>query len=55
MPEDFRAVINWMKENSKTAQPFITSVVKPQQAEQAMQKWMENPGKVFRIVVDFNN
>lgn len=55
MPEDFRAVIKWMEENGKAAQPFITSVVKPQQAEQAMQKWMENPGKVFRIVVDFSN
>lgn len=54
MPEDFRAVINWMQVNSTTAQPFITSVVKPLQAEQAMQKWIENPGRVFRIVVDFN-
>ncbi len=52
-PEDFRAVINCVKSGKYDIKPFITKVVKPEEAEAAMKEWSENPGKVFRIIVEF--
>ena len=52
-PEDFRAVIGWLRRGTCPYDKLITAVVKPEEAADAMQHWHENPGKVFRILVEF--
>lgn len=53
MPEDFRAVLRFMQQGRMSMDPFVSAVVKPEQAQDAMQKWAEAPAKVFRILVRF--
>ena len=53
MPEDFRAVTNWITKNTDLLGNFISAVAKPETALEAMQKWQSDPSKVFRILVDF--
>ncbi len=52
-PSDFRAVINSINTGRYNIQQFISAVAKPEDAEKAMQEWAANPGKVFRILVEF--
>jgi threonine dehydrogenase-like Zn-dependent dehydrogenase len=52
-PSDFRAVIRYLQRGTCPLDRLISSVVKPEDALAAMQKWAEAPGKVFRILVDF--
>ena len=54
-PSDFRAVIHYMERKTCPVDRLISREVKPEQAPEAMQQWAEQPGKVFRILVDFNN
>ncbi len=53
MPQDFRAVIRYLERGTCPLDKMITKVVKPEEALETMQWWNENPGKVFRILVDF--
>lgn len=53
MPEDFRAVIQYLQNGTCPKDKLISAVVKPEQAGEALQKWSENPGKVFRMLVEF--
>lgn len=53
LPNDFRAVINYMKSKSCPTEKLITKIVKPTEATNAMMFWTANPGKVFRILVEF--
>jgi len=53
MPSDFRAVIHYLERGTCPVDQLITRVIKPEEALQTMQWWSENPGKVFRILVDF--
>lgn len=53
MPEDFRAVIEYMKRGICPKDELITGIYKPEQAQQALENWAKNPGKVFRILVEF--
>ncbi len=52
-PEDFRAVINCIRTNRYPVEKFISRVVAPEGAAEAMKQWSEQPGKVFRILVEF--
>lgn len=52
-PSDFRAVIHYLEKGQCPVDALISSVVKPESAPEAMGQWAENPGKVFRILVDF--
>lgn len=52
-PSDFRAVINCIKTGRYPVDKFISRVVKPEDTAVAMKEWSENPGKVFRILVEF--
>ena len=52
-PADFRAVINCINTGRYPVEKFISRVVKPEQAAEAMKEWSETPGKVFRILVEF--
>ena len=52
-PDDFRAVINCINTGRYPIDKFISRVVKPEEAAEAMKEWSDNPGKVFRILVEF--
>ena len=53
MPQDFRAVIHYLECGTFPTEALITKVVPPEEALTAMQWWSQNPGKVFRIIVEF--
>lgn len=53
MPEDFRAVIEYMKRGNCPKDKLISGIYKPENAQDALEKWAENPGKVFRILIEF--
>ena len=55
MPEDFRAVIHYLERGTCPTDELITKVIKPEEGLETMRWWSENPGKVFRILVDFTN
>lgn len=53
LPEDFRAVIHYLKGRDFPYGKFISNVAVPEKAKEAMEEWAAAPGKVFRILVDF--
>lgn len=53
MPEDFRAVIHYLEKGTCPTEELITKVIAPEEALDTMRWWSENPGKVFRILVQF--
>ena len=53
LPSDFRAVIHYLENNECPIDTLITKVIKPEEALETMRWWSENPGKVFRIRVEF--
>jgi len=53
MPEDFRAVIEYMKKGVFPKKEIISYIYPPQKAMEAMEKWKAEPGKVFRILIEF--
>lgn len=52
-PSDFRAVIHYLERHTCPVDQLISDVVTPEQASAAMEKWAAQPGKVFRILVNF--
>ena len=54
LPEDFRAVIRYMQNGDCPKEQLISKIAKPDGALKAMEEWAAAPGKVFRILVDFN-
>ena len=53
LPSDFRAVIRYMEKHTCPVDRLISRVARPEEAAEAMAKWAEAPGKVFRILVAF--
>lgn len=53
MPEDFRAVIGYLKHSSADVEKLISGVYAPEQAGEALEGWAAHPAKVFRILVKF--
>ncbi len=53
MPSDFRAVIKYLKNSSSNVERFMSAVVSPENAFDAMKDWADAPAKVFRVLVDF--
>lgn len=53
LPEDFRAVIQYLSRHPFPYEKFISKVATPEKAMEAMQEWATAPQKVFRILVDF--
>ncbi|MDR3260833.1 MAG: zinc-binding alcohol dehydrogenase family protein [Tannerella sp.] len=51
LPEDFRAVIDYLKRGTCPEQKLITGIYPPEQAQEALEKWKADPGKVFRIII----
>ena len=54
-PSDFRAVIHYLERGTCPTDKLITKLIRPEEALDTMRWWSENPGKVFRILVDFQN
>lgn len=52
MPSDFRAVIQYLQRGTCPVDELISRVIKPEQSQATMEYWMQNPGKVFRILVE---
>lgn len=53
LPADFRAVIHYLQQGTCPVDRLISAIVSPEEAADAMQRWSEQPGKVFRILVAF--
>lgn len=53
MPEDFRAVMEYMKRGICPIEKLISGIYAPEQVQEALDGWAANPGKVFRILVKF--
>lgn len=53
-PEDFRAVIRLMQSGRVPVERFISGIITPENAFEAMRNWEAEPGKVFRILVSFS-
>lgn len=53
MPEDFRAVMEYIKKGIFPKEMFISGVYPPERAQKAMEKWKTNPGRTFRILIEF--
>lgn len=53
LPADFRAVIHYLQQEKCPKETFISKVIQPEETLSALQAWSANPGKVFRILVEF--
>jgi len=53
MPEDFRAVMEYVKRSPCPMDKLISGIYPPEQAQKALEKWAAEPGKVFRILIEF--
>jgi threonine dehydrogenase-like Zn-dependent dehydrogenase len=53
VPEDFRAVMEYLKRGACPVEELISGIYKPEEAQTALEKWAENPGKIFRILIEF--
>ena len=54
LPDDFRAVIRYLRRGQCPTDRLISGIVAPEAAAQAMADWDAAPGKVFRILVRFS-
>ena len=53
LPEDFRAVIRYMRQGVCPVDKLVSCVAEPEGALKAMQDWAAAPAKVFRVLVKF--
>ena len=53
MPEDFRAVMEYMKKGTFPKEKIISGIYPPEKAQEALEKWHENQGRVFRLLIEF--
>lgn len=53
LPEDFRAVIEYLKRTKAPIDKLINNVYPPEQAGNALEVWSANTGKIFRILIEF--
>jgi threonine dehydrogenase-like Zn-dependent dehydrogenase len=53
MPEDFRAVMEYLKKGRCPVDSLISGIFKIEEAEKAMNKWQDQPEKIFRLLVKF--
>lgn len=52
-PNDFRAVLSFMQKSQLCLDPFVSGVIRPEEAQSALEAWAADPGQVFRILVNF--
>ncbi|MCD7935932.1 MAG: zinc-binding alcohol dehydrogenase family protein [Tannerellaceae bacterium] len=53
MPEDFRAVMEYLKQTTSPISRLISGIYHPGQAQEALEQWKKEPGKVFRLLITF--
>jgi threonine dehydrogenase-like Zn-dependent dehydrogenase len=53
-PSDFEAVIKYLTNSGAPVEKFISRIIEPQQADEALKTWSEAPGKIFRILVKWS-
>lgn len=53
LPEDFEAVIKYLRKGNVPVDSLISGIVTPEEAGNALEKWSETRTKVFRILVKF--
>lgn len=53
-PDDFRAVIRYLRSARAPLDRLVSGVVTPDEAPAAMEKWAAAPGQVFRILVKWH-
>jgi len=53
MPEDFRAVMKYLKKGAFPKEAIISGIYPPEKAHEALEKWKSNPGQVFRFLIEF--
>ncbi|MDL2208289.1 zinc-binding alcohol dehydrogenase family protein [Parabacteroides sp. OttesenSCG-928-O15] len=53
MPNDFKAVMEYMKRGRCPVDELITAIYAPEKALEALEKWSINPGEVFRLLIQF--
>ena len=53
-PSDFEAVIKYLSKPGVPIESFISRVIEPNDAANALKQWSEAPGKIFRILVKWN-
>ena len=49
------SLIHYLERGTCPVDEFISMECSPEEAPLAMEKWVENPGKVFRVLVKFKN
>ncbi len=52
-PSDFEAVIKYLTNSNAPIGKFISRIIAPSQADEALKAWNDAPGKVFRILVEW--
>ena len=52
-PSDFTAVIRCFKEGGLPLDRFISDIVRPDEAQAALERWDADPGKVYRILTQW--
>lgn len=53
LPEDFEAVIKYLRKGNVPVDSLISGIVTPEEAGNALEKWSEARAKIFRILVKF--
>lgn len=53
-PSDFEAVIRAIRQGGLPLGSFISGIVSPSEAQEALERWDADPGKVFRILTQWN-
>jgi len=53
MPEDFRAVMEYLKKGHCPVDTLISGIYKPEAAKEAMDKWQIEQSKIFRFMIQF--
>ncbi|MDR2042603.1 MAG: zinc-binding alcohol dehydrogenase family protein [Tannerella sp.] len=53
LPEDFRAVMEYLGRGHCPEDALISGIYPPEQAQEALERWKSSPGKVFRILISF--
>jgi len=53
LPEDFRAVMKYLKRSMAPTEKLISGIYPPERAGEALEYWKNNTGSVFRILIQF--
>ena len=53
MPEDFRAVMEYMKKKTFPKEEIISGIYPPEKAQEVLETWAANPGRIFRLLIEF--